>query len=90
LAEEGAEEKTDIEKGLFSVIAFAGELNVDAPLKKVSVKLDSQEIIVGDEISEKFENMVWPCRDKRELCSPEEFFTSKGYEKEMIDSWHKS
>jgi len=83
-------DSTDITKGMFSSTAFAAELGVDGPKGKVKVKLNSKEILIGDEIAEQFENMVWPCRDVREMCTPDEFFSSKGFEQDKLDAWKKN
>lgn len=86
---EGEADKTDLTKGIFGLEAFAAELGVDGPKLKVKVKLDSKEIVIGDEIAEHFDNMVWPCRDVREMCTPDEFFSSKGFEQDKLDAWKK-
>lgn len=80
-------EKTDLSKGIFIAKAFGAELGVDGAKEKVDVKLDTSEIMIGDDIAEKFDNMVWPCRDQRDLCNPTEFWQTKGFEKDKLDAW---
>lgn len=34
---------------------------------------------MGEFVSEKMENIVWPCKESKELCKAKEFNESKGY-----------
>mmetsp|Transcript_50810 Transcript_50810/g.42733 ORF Transcript_50810/g.42733 Transcript_50810/m.42733 type:complete len:129 (-) Transcript_50810:813-1199(-) len=72
--------KTDIDKGVFRGNAFAGELGNTYSKDAVEILMDLSDMTIGETVTEKIENMVWPCRESKEPCTPEEFFKSKGYE----------
>jgi len=57
-----------------------GDLNGDAEFNKTPVKLNvsKTQVEVPDMFLRKTENMFWPCHDKKNPCTPEYFFNSKG------------
>jgi len=71
-------EKTDIAKGVFRGKAFSGELSNQYSKDAVELLMDLNDMTIGENISEKIENMVWPCRELKDPCTPADFFKSKG------------
>ena len=71
-------EKTDITKGVFKDKAFAGELSNQYSKDAVDVMMDGNDLTIGENVSEKIENLVWPCKDAKDPCKPAEFFMTKG------------
>lgn len=71
-------EKTDIAKGAFRGKAFSGELSNQYSKDAVELLMDLNDMTIGENISEKIENMVWPCRELKDPCTPADFFKSKG------------
>lgn len=85
--EDGAEAAgpaTDIAKGVFSVKAFSGELGATGDKLSVNISMDAGEITIGETITEKFDNMVWPCKASVNLCKVSEFFETKGYDANFL------
>lgn len=83
-AEEGG--STDIAKGQFAAKGFVSELGSQAPKDKVDISVDTTTINLGEDIAEKFENMVWPCKESINLCKPAEFFQTKGFSKSFLQT----
>lgn len=75
--------KTDSSKAMFTVEAYSGELGVSVSMVAVTVTVDTKEFKVGEAISESIGNMVWPCRNKVNPCTPDEFFAADGYSAEF-------
>mmetsp|Transcript_43795 Transcript_43795/g.95601 ORF Transcript_43795/g.95601 Transcript_43795/m.95601 type:complete len:171 (+) Transcript_43795:3204-3716(+) len=75
---------TDISKGQFGAKGFLSELGSQAPKDKVDISVDSTDLTLGEDISEKFSNMVWPCKESINLCKPAEFFETKGFSKTFL------
>lgn len=71
---------TDIAKGVFRGKAFSGELSNQYSKDAQELLMDTTTISIGENISEILENMVWPCKEKKDPCTPTEFFKSKGYD----------
>lgn len=70
--------KTDLTKGIFITKAYISELGTTTPKDKVAVSIDPASINMGEYVSEKMENIVWPCKESKELCKSKEFNESKG------------
>jgi len=87
--EEGEGDKTDLSKGIFVAKGFAAELGVDGSNEKVDITMDPKMITIGDDIQESFDNLVWPCKDQRDICTPAEFFETKGFEKDKLSAWKR-
>lgn len=88
-ADDEAKEATDLSKGMFVAKVFACELGTQASKDKVDVKLDSNEIAIGENLSEKFADMVWPCKDSQNLCKVSEFFETKGFDANFLQQKKK-
>ena len=71
-------EKTDIAKGVFRGKAFAGELSNQYSREAVEVLMDANDMTIGENVSEKVENLVWPCRASQDPCKPADFFVTRG------------
>lgn len=76
---------TDIAKGVFRGKAFAGELSNQYSSDAVEVLMDNNDMTIGENVSEKIENLVWPCRESKDPCKPEDFFRTKGYEAAFLE-----
>jgi len=87
--EEEEVEKIDLSKGIFIAKGYAAELGVDGSRDKVDITMDPKMINIGDDVQEKFENMVWPCKNQRDICSPQDFFETKGFEKDKLSAWKR-
>lgn len=81
MGEQDESQKTDISKGQFTAKGYAAELGSQAPKDKINITMDTTDIVIGEAINEKFDNMVWPCKESLNLCKPSEFFESKGFTK---------